>query len=83
MNLKEIVKAWATAANPDPIQVKMATDRYSICVTCTSKKQIVSDKKWSDICGECGCPLKAKVYTQKAGACPLGKWNEIDKEYFK
>jgi positive regulator of sigma E activity len=83
MNLIEIVKAWATAVNPDPTQVKIAAERYSVCVTCPSKKEILSDKKWSEVCGECGCPLKAKIYTQKAGTCPLGKWDEVDKKYFK
>ena len=83
MNLIEIVKAWATAVNPDPTQVKIAAERYSVCVTCPSKKEILSDQKWSEICGECGCPLKAKIYTQSGRACPLSKWDEVDKKYFK
>jgi hypothetical protein len=48
--------------------------------------EIFKDMKWSLKCGECGCPLRAKVYTKmtylnKDKSCPLDKWKEIEMEY--
>ena len=53
---------------------------------CPSKREVLKGKEWSLKCGECGCPLKAKVYTKntyhnKDGSCPLNKWKEIETEY--
>lgn len=83
MNIKEIVKAWATAINPDPAQIEMATERYSVCLTCPERKEGLSNRKWSEFCNVCGCPLKAKVYSSKAASCPLNKWDSVDNKYFK
>ena len=33
-------------------------------------------------CKECGCPIKKKVFSDDFNDCPLGKWEEVDSEYF-
>ena len=63
-------------------------ERLAICLECPSKKEIFEGKQWSLKCGECGCPLKGKIYTphtylNKKGSCPLGKWKEVEDEYLK
>ena len=78
--ITEIFKSWVIAENPTPEQTKLAAKRHAICLEC---KWIRNSLLFDTKCGECGCPLKGKVYTKKAGACPLGKWDEIDKKYFK
>lgn len=72
----EILKSWDIMFNPNDIQSQLAIKRMEICDTCDSKKT-------SPIihCGECGCPLKSKVYSPKAGACPKGKWNSVDVDF--
>ena len=78
--VSEIFLSWRRAANPTPQQTILAAKRYTICQTCPSKQPSVV---FTEVCGECGCPLKAKIYTQSGRACPLSKWDEVDKKYFK
>ena len=72
----EIFKAWGIAFNPNDAQSELAAKRMEICDTCDSKRT-------SPIihCGECGCALKAKVYSPKIGACPEKKWLQVEKEW--
>lgn len=82
LDIKKIVKAWAISINPTDKQKELAEKRWSICSTCPSKKEVLKSKEWSYICGSCGCPLSKKVFTNRVGECPLGKWNTIDADYF-
>ena len=86
LDFKEIVNAWYNVIDHTPKQKELADERFLICLKCPSKKEIFEGKEWSLKCGECGCPLKAKVYTQKThlhkdGSCPLNKWKEIEIEH--
>lgn len=86
LDFKEIVTAWYNVINHTPEQKELADKRFAICLECPSKKEIFEGKEWSLKCSECGCPLKAKVYTKntyinKELSCPLNKWKEIEIEY--
>jgi len=73
MNLDKfnaIVDGWKHVIFTDPKIEQMATQRAAICASCPSNNY--------NICGECGCPLIAKVRSIKeTNDCPLKKWNEI------
>jgi hypothetical protein len=83
MYLIEIIKAWKIANNPNEGQYQLALKRSEICENCPSKKTITKIFKLGIICSECGCPIEKKVYSIKENACPLGKWKNVDAEYFK
>lgn len=74
--IEEIFKAWGIMFNPNDAQSELAIKRMEICNTCEFKKT-------SPViyCGECGCALKAKIYSPKIGACPIGKWLPIEMEW--
>ena len=74
--IEEIFKAWQISYNPNDLQSELAIKRMEICDTCDSKKDIPFIH-----CGECGCALKAKVYSPKIGACPRGKWIAVEMEW--
>ena len=76
--ISEIFKAWGIMFNPNDTQAELAGKRMEICDTCDSKKT-----KPIIHCGECGCALKAKVYSPKIGACPKGKWMLVETEWAK
>jgi hypothetical protein len=73
---EEIFKAWGIMFNPNDLESELAGKRMEICDECDSKRT-------SPIihCGECGCLLKAKVYSPKIGACPLGKWTAVEMQW--
>lgn len=78
--VSEIVTAWAISFNPNDDQKKLADGRYEICLSCDKRKKRLG----IEICGECGCPLSKKIFTQKLNeSCPLRKWDDIDKKYRK
>ena len=86
LDFKEIFTAWYNVVKHTPEQKELADKRFAICLECPSKQEIFEGKEWSLKCGECGCPLKAKVYTKNThlnnpGSCPLNKWKEIEIEY--
>jgi hypothetical protein len=83
MDLIEIIKAWKIANNPSDSQYQLALKRSEICENCPSKKTITKIFKLGIICSECGCPIEKKIYSIKENACPLGKWKNVDAEYFK
>jgi hypothetical protein len=88
LDFKEIAVSWYNTLSHTPEQKKIADLRFDICLECPSKKEIFEGKEWSLKCGECGCPLKAKIYTpktylDKGGSCPLNKWKDIEDEYVK
>ena len=67
--IQEIFTAWAIAFDPTQEQSELASERIQICNECEFKNTIPIIH-----CGECGCALKAKVYSPVIGACPKGKW---------
>lgn len=82
-NPKEIITAWVISFNPTADQKLMAQKRKEICDSCPSKKSIIKNTKWSEVCSECGCPISKKVFTKEFNPCPLKKWNDVDKNFFK
>ena len=89
LDFKEIIGSWYNVIKHTPEQKELADKRFEICLVCPSKQEILEGKEWSLTCGECGCPLKAKVYTKKThmyaedGSCPLNKWKDVELEHFK
>lgn len=78
INFKEVFVAWKTLAKPTEFQAKVANDRLDVCIKCPHKKEIFEKKEWSAICGKCGCPLKAKIFSQEVNPCPMGYWIKPD-----
>jgi len=74
--IEEIFKAWGIMFNPNDSQTELAGKRMEICDGCDSKRTIPFIH-----CGECGCALKAKVYSPKIGACPKDKWMGVEMEW--
>jgi hypothetical protein len=72
--IKEIFKSWNIALDPNEIQAELASKRIEICNSCEFKVENLGFNQ----CSVCGCALKAKVFSPVKGACPKGKWNEID-----
>lgn len=70
--VKEIIKAYSIMLSPDEEQSMIAIQRLSICDTCESKKV---NGVGLHYCGECGCFLKAKVFSE-TNNCPLNKWEK-------
>jgi len=68
--ISEIINAWAISLNPTEEQKQKAESRYNICNECDSKSISIG----IEICSECGCYLKRKVFTQNPNGCPLKKW---------
>lgn len=82
MKITEIISAWVESFNPSKKSKELAERRVLICEECPSLKKIF-DKEWAAYCGECGCPIQKKIYTNSENPCPLGKWSETDKGYFE
>lgn len=80
-DVKEIVSAWVSKVNPKDSQRELAEKRANICNECDQVKEAIKSANGTRYCGQCGCFLEAKVYSYKEGACPLGKWDEIDRKY--
>jgi uncharacterized paraquat-inducible protein A len=68
----EITKSWITALNPSEEQQKRADQRIAVCNTCDFKKH--NDVGDFYYCGQCGCPLKGKIYSPVEKSCPENKW---------
>lgn len=80
-NVKEIVSAWASKVKPKRDQKRLAEKRATICSTCDRVKEAIGSVDGTRYCAECGCLLEAKVYSYREGACPLGKWDTVDREF--
>ncbi|MEY4331776.1 MAG: hypothetical protein RLZZ196_514 [Bacteroidota bacterium] len=74
--IEEIFKAWGIMFNPNDFQSELAGKRMEICNECDSKRTSPLIH-----CAECGCALKAKVYSPVIGACPRGKWTAVEMEW--
>lgn len=81
MDVKEILSAWLIKHNPTTTQQQLAIERYRICEECPSKSNIILQKKWTEHCSECGCPLQGKIFTPRSNGCPLGKWKSVEEKY--
>ena len=82
MSVKDIINGWKNYLVDDPVIDQVAKERAEICAACPSAKSgkftaILKDYKLHEIegkyCGECLCPLSAKVRSENE-KCPLGKW---------
>jgi hypothetical protein len=82
MDFKKIFKAWITANNPTDKELELAEKRNTICDSCPSKKVITDKLTIGTICGECGCPISKKIFSDQFNDCPLEKWEQIDAKYF-
>jgi len=71
----EIFTAWKIAYDPTLHQSKMAEERIKICDSCEFKSSVPFPR-----CTICGCALKKKIFSPVKGACPKGKWNEVDNQ---
>lgn len=80
-NIKEIVSAWVSKIHPKDSQKELAEKRATICSTCDQVREAVESVNGTRYCNQCGCLLEAKVYSYREGACPLGKWDTVDREF--
>jgi ribosomal protein L37E len=78
MKIAEIINAWIISFNPNEEQKTLALNRVNICDTCEYKKYVIK----KPICSACGCPLSKKIFSEKQNACPKGKWDDVDDEFF-
>ena len=62
--VKDILQSWFKMLNPTDEQKQKANERFNICIKCESNIELK--------CNKCGCPLRAKVFSQKG--CPINKW---------
>lgn len=74
--IEKIIKAWWISYNPTPAQSKLAQKRLEICSTCPS---MIESTVFKFKCKECGCPIGKKIFTDRIGACPLHKWDIVEK----
>lgn len=73
----EIFRAWNIKYDPTHAQSELAGKRIEICDSCEYKSDAVYSR-----CTVCGCSLKVKIFSPVEGACPKGKWNEVDFHHF-
>ena len=73
--IEEIFKSWNIAFNPNDAQAELAAKRIEVCNSCEFKKTDFGLNR----CSVCGCALRGKVFSPIKGACPKGKWDEVDK----
>lgn len=78
-NIKQIIQAWVISFNPTKRERELAEARGEICKGCSSNK---INRFKQHYCGECGCPIGKKIFTDEFNACDLDKWKEIDKPFF-
>ena len=78
--VEEIFKAWGIMFNPNDIQNELAYERIEICNSCENKTKNLMG---INICGVCGCALKAKVFSPVFDACPEHKWKEAELKHTK
>ena len=77
----KIINAFRTKINPTEKQKELAEKRLSICSTCQFKRGDIESSLVN--CGACGCFIHGKIFTNKYGECPKGKWDEVDIDYFE
>ena len=70
--VEEIVRSWIIYANPTPQQKSLAEYRASVCEGCIFRKEHLILKY--PICGDCKCPLVAKIFSPIPKSCPKNLW---------
>lgn len=83
MDFKEIINAWIAANNPNEDIKILAEKRLEICKLCEHRKEILKKVEWTHVCGKCGCPVNKKIFSENYGACPVGKWDDLDFRHMK
>lgn len=83
IDIREITSAWWDSYFAEDNQKNLAKKRLTICEGCPSLEQKFKKirKITISVCGECGCPISKKVFSNKFNACPLGKWKDVDEKY--
>ena len=69
--IKDIALSWWRAANPTEKQTELAQERLEICNGCEKKQESIV---FGYVCGQCGCPLGKKIFSEVEQPCPLSKW---------
>jgi hypothetical protein len=77
----KIIEAFKIKISPTESQKELAQKRLDICSTCEFRRGEIDSNLTS--CGQCGCFIYGKIFTNEYDACPEGKWSEIDKPHFK
>lgn len=67
--VKNIISGWKHVIKKDVDVEAIATTRLDICNQCPKKVNMLG----IDVCGDCHCPLIAKVRSLDE-VCPLSKW---------
>lgn len=80
-DVEEIVAAYISRIKPTETQKKLAELRAEVCSKCKNCVEHTVAGKVVNNCSVCGCFIEAKIYTYKEGACPEGKWDEIDSKF--
>lgn len=83
IDIREITSAWWDSYFASDNQKELAKERLSICEGCPSLEQKFKQirKVTFSVCGECGCPVSKKIFSNKFNPCPLGKWKEVDESH--
>lgn len=81
LDYKEIFNAWVTSIKPTNVQKELAKKRLDICTSCSFRKEVIEKNKWSAYCGDCGCPLNKKVFSNIYNSCTQKKWEKVDSEF--
>ena len=81
-DFKKITKAWFDSYFGSDKQKELAIKRISVCEVCPSRKVTTTGIDLLTLCGECGCPIKKKIFSAEFNDCPLGKWQDVDSQYF-
>jgi hypothetical protein len=73
--IAEIVEGWYNLlTKKHPAIQFMVKRRYESCKDCPFRKGIAGV---TDMCGKCGCHLKAKLHSYQS-SCPINKWSKVD-----
>jgi lipoate synthase len=81
IDFNEVIQSWIIKFNPTDLEKELSKERLTICQNCVYYTEILKKRKWSTVCGECNCPIAAKIFTSKANSCRIGNWDDIDKKY--
>ena len=69
--IKDIIKSWWTSFGPTEEQSIEAERRLEICNGCEKRQESIV---FGYVCGQCGCPLGKKIFSEVEQPCPLNKW---------